>query len=273
MRDANKGFINFFLSTAICSLLPFSAANSALVDAGNGLINDTGQNITWTRDGLLFKTLADSYSDGEAAFVSTVINSAAGTILDNTNHTLSADDFNTATGELSWWAAKAYVGYLNTINYAGYDNWRLPTTPVPDVSCDGSASQARGYHCASELGNLFWKELGGARNELISAHHNANYDLFSNLQDYSYWSGTEFSSSGRATSAWFFFTDDGWQTRFPKSILGPTTIVSAWAVRDGQAAIVPVPTAVWLFGSALAGLVGVSRRKLDLGIMASIKKG
>ena len=34
----------------------------------------------------------------------------------------------------------------------------------------------------------------------------------------------------------------------------------AWAVRDGDVGAVPVPAAVWLFGSAL-GLMGAIRRE------------
>jgi ABC-type Fe3+-hydroxamate transport system substrate-binding protein len=33
----------------------------------------------------------------------------------------------------------------------------------------------------------------------------------------------------------------------------------SWAVHDGN--VVPVPAAVWLFGSGLPGLIGISRRK------------
>jgi hypothetical protein len=36
----------------------------------------------------------------------------------------------------------------------------------------------------------------------------------------------------------------------------------AWAVRSGDVpAVVPVPAAVWLFGSGLLGLLGVVKRK------------
>jgi hypothetical protein len=35
----------------------------------------------------------------------------------------------------------------------------------------------------------------------------------------------------------------------------------AWAVRSGDVATVPLPGAVWLFGSALVGLIGLKRRK------------
>ncbi len=34
-----------------------------------------------------------------------------------------------------------------------------------------------------------------------------------------------------------------------------------WAVHSGDVSTVPVPAAVWLFGSGLLGLIGVARRK------------
>jgi len=37
--------------------------------------------------------------------------------------------------------------------------------------------------------------------------------------------------------------------------------IKAWAVADGDINAVPVPAAVWLFGSGFLGLVGVARRK------------
>ena len=35
----------------------------------------------------------------------------------------------------------------------------------------------------------------------------------------------------------------------------------AWAVQSGDISAVPVPAAVWLFGSGLIGLAGFDRRK------------
>ena len=34
----------------------------------------------------------------------------------------------------------------------------------------------------------------------------------------------------------------------------------SWAVQTGDVSAVPVPAAVWLFGSGLLGLIGVARR-------------
>ena len=38
-------------------------------------------------------------------------------------------------------------------------------------------------------------------------------------------------------------------------------LVSIWVGSDGTVSVVPVPAAVWLFGSGLLGLIGVARRK------------
>jgi hypothetical protein len=35
----------------------------------------------------------------------------------------------------------------------------------------------------------------------------------------------------------------------------------AWAVHSGDVSAVPIPTAIWLFGSGLLGLIGVARTK------------
>ena len=35
----------------------------------------------------------------------------------------------------------------------------------------------------------------------------------------------------------------------------------AWAVHSGNVSAMPVPAAVWLFGSGLIGLLGLARRK------------
>jgi hypothetical protein len=231
-------------------------AHAALVDAGNGLINDTDRNITWTKDAFLFKTQLDNFSAGPSAFVTTIINSVGGSIPGSAVHTLSANDFNTTTGTMNWWGSMAFVGYLNTINFGGFKDWRLPATQFPDAGCSGSTGLAIGENCSgSELGHLYYDELGGVAPKPISEQHNENYDLFINLDDHFYWSGT--ATPQNQNSVWFFFTDDGFQARFGKGFTGyPAT---AWAVRDWQASVVPVPSALWLFSSALFALLNLKK--------------
>jgi len=76
--------------------------------------------------------------------------------------------------------------------------------------------------------------------------------LFSNIQSNFYWSGTESDDM----NAWRFCFDAGGQFNGSKG-----AYLSAWAVRSGDVSAVPVPAAVWLFGSGLLGLLGLARRK------------
>ena len=69
-----------------------------------------------------------------------------------------------------------------------------------------------------------------------------------------YWSGSEFE--GPTAHMIFFFT-----TGSQYSVQSGDGF--AWAVADGDIGAVPVPAAVWLFGSGLIGLVGLARRKTN----------
>lgn len=154
-------------------------------------------------------------------------------------------------GIMAWSNANAWATGLVV---EGIGDWRLPATLASDPSCTSPANSS-GYLCTgSELGHLFYSELGGAVAHLISGegHHNANLGLFQNLQDGSYWSGSEYST-GHFWALTFYgglqgIANTGWS-------------YYALAVHDGDVAAVPVPAAVWLLGSGLLGLAGVARRK------------
>ena len=157
------------------------------------------------------------------------------------------------------WAADANINDADTwtnqntwaagLTIGGVSGWRLPTTLQPDPSCDqqiaGTPPQGFGAGCTgSEMGHLF----------NVEGISTAAPGPFSNVQSGDYWSGTVFAPSpGRA---WDFIFNHGDQSTDPKS-----TELFAWAVHSGNVSAVPVPAAVWLFGSGLLGLVGVARRK------------
>ena len=159
-----------------------------------------------------------------------------------------------ADGLMVWSDAMTWAGNLS---YGGYTDWRLPTSDTClGLNCTGS-----------EMGHLFYSELGGVAYSSIHTTHNANYNLFQNVQTMAdssgnatyyggvYWSGTQYQSD---TSAHYWF---GFDADYGTQSAGINYTFNAWAVRDGDVAAVPVPAAAWLFGSGLLGLIGFARRK------------
>ena len=230
-------------------------AQAGLHDRGGGLIYDDELNVTWLQDANYAKT--------------------------------SGYD---ADGLMTWHEATAWAAQLN-IN--GYDDWRLPTTLQPDASCSNQAGgDSSGYGCTgSELGYLFYVELGGVVGTPISDTHNSNYSLFSNLDPatvtiYVYFSDGNFISSSsnvppdpgsilvetitgllpvdmwsatgyaqNSPDAWVFSMLSGSQDAFNK-----TETRYAWAVRDGDVAAVPEPETYAMLLAGL-GLVGAAARR------------
>lgn len=92
------------------------AGQAALHDRGGGLIYDDVLDITWLQDANYAKT---SGYDSD--------------------------------GMMSWSQAMQWEEQLS---YGGFDDWRLPTTKVPDSSCD--SHKTYGVGClGSEMGHLF----------------------------------------------------------------------------------------------------------------------
>jgi len=140
---------------------------------------------------------------------------------------------------LSNWAAGLTIG--------GVSGWRLPNSD----SCTGT-------NCSnSEMGNMFNNVLGGSYPLAISVMHNGNYNLFTNIQDDAYWSGTDYSSVDSIPRAYYFHMINGEQDVNSKGAYN-----HAWAVHSGDvgATVVPIPPALWLFGSGLLGMIGVARK-------------
>jgi len=153
-------------------------------------------------------------------------------------------------GRMTWDTAVSWADGLSvydSVRDVTYDDWRLATTLQPDPSCSSQSGGgvSFGYDCTgSEMGHLF--NVDG-----ISA---GTPGLFTNLQSDLYWSGTEYAPN--TYGAWYFYFDGGYQHNYSKGYGS-----YALAVRSGDvaASVVPVPAAVWLFGSALAGLMGFRR--------------
>ncbi len=207
----------------------FGDATAALFNRGNGLIYDSDLNITWLSDANYAKT---SDYDGD--------------------------------GRMTWADAKIWA---DNVVYAGFSDWRLPSTTQPDPNCQlqmdyGPPYGLQGFlsNCtASEMGHLFYNELGGVALNPINTTHNASYDLFQNIQADdvqgeglfdNYWSGTSFAPS--ISGAWLFNFSNGRQ-----NALGTDNGFFAWAVRSGD---VPEPNSLVLATIALAAFCGSTRR-------------
>ena len=216
-----------FLATAACFWALTGAAQASLIARGGGMIYDTTYNITW---------LADM----------------------NYAQTSGYD----ANGLMLWAEATAWA---NNLVYGGFDDWRLPTLNTSDTSCTnifnpgfGFPLQYYGYHCTGgELSHLFVTDLGNGIYKSVlnqagdTAEQIANLALFSNVQSYSYWSGTEYAP--HPVGAWNFGTNSGYQSPDYKS-----TALYAVAVRPGD---VPEPQTLALALLALGAMAVVRRRR------------
>lgn len=158
-------------------------------------------------------------------------------------------------GFITWATAMEWVQGLN-IN--GITGWRLPRTLQPDSSCSSQGDASYGYNCTgSELGNLFYNVLGGTATQSITVTHNGNYDLFSNVQSDGYWSSTEtVEPTSPSDYVWYFGFYLGDQFAGLK-----TTPLFAWAVHPGNVSVIPIPSALWLLGSGMLALLGISRKQ------------
>jgi len=233
------------LATGLLFSLTTLNAEATLTTVDNGLgVYSSVSNVTWTQDANLLGTLeanAISQYGNDNSLITNIINASGGVIhdtpndYDNGTYTLTAADFGSG-GTVDWWAGQAFVHYLDTQDYGGSSQWALPTS-----------NAVVGWVNGSQLGELFYNELGGIRGSSIPS------GPFSNVQAYVYWSGTEYAAN--PLSAWGFVIGDGYQgtsSKYDQSY--------AWAVSPGQLSTVPVPGAVWLFGTGLLGLLGLKRR-------------
>ena len=176
-------------------------------------------------------------------------------------------DANYAGSPMEWVTANNWAANLNPYS-SGITGWRLPTTI--DIGANGCNFAYTGTDCGfnvdtatGEMASLFYDTLGNlayydtSGNSPQPGYGLSNTGPFNNIQSGPYWSATEYAPDPYS-AAWVFNMGSGAQTdgSIPNSYF-------AWAVHSGDVGVsaVPVPAAMWLFGSGLLGLLGVARRK------------
>ena len=134
----------------------------------------------------------------------------------------------------------------------GITGWRLPSVDVNGDTTIIDCSTSTQAECMdNEYGHLFYYGSDIIKGNGNEVDPNNSTTPFSNVQSDWYWSSTLTGSF----PYFFDFTDGSF------TIASKNTNIAAWAVYDGDVGAVPVPAAIWLFGSGLLGLVGMARRK------------
>ena len=150
------------------------------------------------------------------------------------------------------------LAWASNLNYLGYDDWRLasmsvstpPGTYIPTSNMVSCATATEVACRDNELGYMYYFNLDGTGDN--TGDQTAGNVILTDIQT-GYWTDTEFNSS----LAWVFLFGVGNQ--------GAGLHYGGqygWAVRDGDVLATPAPAAVWLFGSGLLGLIGMSRWNL-----------
>jgi len=138
------------------------------------------------------------------------------------------------------------------LTIGGVGGWRLPSMDVNNDTTVVDCSIASEAACRdNEYGHLYYY---GGEIALGSGVTSASPSPFSNVKsdDY-YWSSTDYGST--PPGVWRFSFDPATLVRQEGSYL--TSTKYAWAVHTGM---VPLPAALWLFGSGLLGLITLARQ-------------
>ena len=195
-------------------LLAGGGAQAALVDAGNGLVNDTGLDITWVAE----------------AGVSTVQLGGAATWEELVNGAAGLED----AGYDDWRLASMSVAAGTPTGSAGFGS-------IIDCETDTETN------CRdNELGYMYRYYLPGNYGDDKTGEQTVGDVTLTGIQNL-YWSGTDVA--GSPSRAWLFNPGVGFQGYGFKS-----SEHYGWAVRPGQIPTAPLPGTAALMALGLAGL-------------------
>ncbi len=228
MRDQILNMLAIRFLVLLMAVVFAPASHATLIPKlGGAVVYDSDRNLTWL----------------------------ANANLANTN-TFGVSDI--TNGLMNWNTAQSWINAINLANYLGFKNWRLPSA----LNLAGTGP-CEGVNCtSSEMGHMFYTELGGEAFASIQSIHNPiTYDMFTNIKSAGYSSGTLQVPQPQPplpNYAWYLDFDSGNQTTTPI-----TALLYAWAVRTGDVPALPDPGTLWLLGAGMAAWASVRGRRRD----------
>lgn len=155
------------------------------------------------------------------------------------------DGLSNSDGQMAFNNANAWVASLTV---GGFNDWRLPTG---NLTCGGFSPCPN-----SELGHLFYDELGGTVGVPIINSGDPDLGLFTNIQSTNEFSGYWTSTEDAFDLVLYFTLKQGFQ-----GLTGKGNQWSAWAVRDGDVGVVSEPSIFALLGIGLLGFMRRNRNR------------
>lgn len=221
-----------------------------LTSSTDTFVYSSVSDVTWLGNGNLLGTLINENN----AVITNIVSANSGITYGATNLTVEAADFSN-DGRVSWEGAMGFVTYLNSVNYGGSSQWRLPAVVAGISSNLGTNSQSTG----DEFAELFYTELGGSGGAQINNLDTDND--FVNLVANNHWTGTEVA--GESGKAWNFNTFNGsQQNTFNKNLILYTFVLTPGNL--SQVSQVPEPKAYLMLLTGLS-LVTLRRSRMRYG--------
>lgn len=191
-------------------------ALTAYTSNGVDLVYSSHSNATWTSDANLLGTMIQR--QGFNTMVNAIIAVTPGFVtppdyyetdgaMTPGFYTLSSKDFNLKEpGQTSWYGAVAFTNYLNSIEYAGSRQWKLPGTSGGDCNFRATGSicgynvNTNGTRIGDELAELYYHETGSKG----AYGSNAQYQPDYGFQDSNQYFLNETASLGKGNNAGYW---------------------------------------------------------------------